>query len=145
MAELGVAAEQILLAYKSRIRTFVEMNVPLWHFSLTKKMTKHIEKLQRISVFIILGVNADQDYYCNLAMLELETLEERRVTIVRNFATKTLKHPVHRNLFKFSVPNNTRSGKKVKVIEPHTRTVRYAKSSIPALSKYINQHLSDHL
>ena len=78
-------------------------------------------------------------------MLELETLEERRVTMVSNFAAKTLKHPVHRNLFKFSVPNNTRSGKKVKVIEPHSRTVRYAKSSIPAISRYINQHLSDHL
>ena len=141
LAELGVGIEAILLAYTSRVRVFVEMNVPLWHFSLTKKMNKHIEKLQRVAVFIILGTHSDKDYYCNLAMLELDTLEERRQEMIKNFAIKTLKHPVHRNLFKFSACNSSRSGRKV--IVPSTRTQRYERSSIPSLSKYINLHLSD--
>ena len=104
-------------------------------------MIKHIEKLQKVAAFIILGAHADKDYYCNLAMLELDTLQDRQEEMIKNFATKTLKHPVHRNLFKFSACHSSRSGRKV--IVPPTRTQRYEKSSIPSISNYINLHLSD--
>ena len=139
--ELGVSVENMLLAYKSRIRIFVEMNVPLWNFNLSAKMSKKIEKLQKTAVFIILGSNADKDYFCNLAILGLETLQDRRQTIVRNFATKLIKHPIHRNIFKFSEASKTRSNQRI--IIPFARTTRYERSSVPSLGKFINENLSN--
>ena len=141
LSELGVSVQYILLTYKLRIRTFVEMNVPLWNFNLSAKMAKKIEKLQKTVVYVILGSSADPDYFCNLAILELETLKDRRELIVKNFAQKLLKHPVHRNIFKFSEANRTRSSKKI--IVPFSRTVRYERSSIPALAKFINENLKE--
>ena len=73
----------------------------------------------------------------------MEPLEERRQKIALNVATKILKHPEHRNIFKFRDSNyyyyKTRSGKKV--IVPKFRTARYAKSTVPSLAKLINQNL----
>jgi hypothetical protein len=143
LSELGVPVEHILLAYKSRIRIFAEMNIPLWNFSLSKKMIKHIENLQKKSMYIILGSHADKDYFCNLAILGLETLHDRREKIIKNFATKILKHPVHRYIFKYSESSRTRSGPKI--IVPFTRTSRYERSSIPSLGKFINEHLAEKL
>ena len=119
------------------------MNVPLWNFNLSAKMAKKIEKLQKTVVYVILGSSAaaDPDYFCNLAILELETLKDRTELIVKNFAQKLLKHPVHRNIFKFSEANRTRLSKKI--IVPFSRTVRYERSSIPALAKFINENLKE--
>ena len=141
LSELGVSVQYILLTYKLRIRTFVEMNVPLWNFNLSAKMAKKIKKLQKTVVYVTLGSSADPDYFCNLAILELETLKDRRELIMKNFAQKLLKHPVHRNIFKFSEANRTRSSKKI--IVPFSRTVRYERSSIPALAKFINENLKE--
>ena len=139
LAEMGVPIEHIFLAYTSRIRIFAEMNVPLWNFSLTKKMAKHIENLQKKSTYIILGSLAHSDYFCNLAILGLDTLKDRRDKIVKNFAVKTLKHLVHKNMFTYTQDNRTRSGPKI--IVPLARTARYANSCIPSLGKLINEQL----
>ena len=81
LVEHGVSIDHLLLTYTSRIRVCVEENVPLWMFNISKEMELKIEKLQKISLFIILGKNAHQDYLCNLAMLNLEPLDERRQKI----------------------------------------------------------------
>ena len=86
---MGVNREDLLMTYQSGIRIMVEMNVPLWHFSITKKMSKSIEKVQKASVFIILGKRATHDYSSNLAILGLESLLDRRYILCKEFATKT--------------------------------------------------------
>ena len=93
LAELGVSMDKLLLTYNLRIRVFVEENAPLWMFSISKKLRQKIEKLQKISFYIILGKHADQDYNCNMAMLDCVPLEERRQKIARKFAIKILKTP----------------------------------------------------
>ena len=136
MASLGVSTEKLLEVYKLRIRVFVEQNVPLWTFNLSRKMINKIERLQKVSLFVLLGRYADRDYYCNLAMLSLDTLEDRRLKLSENFARKVLKHPEHRKMFKFSSSDRTRSGNKVYV--PWARTQRYARSAVPSLGRIIN-------
>ena len=114
------------------------MNVPLWTFSISQELSRKIEKVQRVAAFIILGKFAHNDYRSNLAILNLEPLSERREKISKKFAFKTLKHPVHQNIFTHVTRQNGRSGRKV--IVPTSKTKRYERSSIPALSRIINQN-----
>ena len=136
LASLGVSTEKLLEVYKLRIRVFVEQNVPLWTFNLSRKMINKIERLQKVSLYVLLGRNADRDYYCNLAMLSLDTLEDRRLKLSENLARKVLKHPEHRKMFTFSSSDRTRSGKQVYV--PWARTQRYARSAVPSLGRINN-------
>ena len=108
-------------------------------FSITKELKDKIEKMQKISFFIILGKNAKKEYSHNLTILDSEPLENRRQKIAENFAKKILKNPAHRKMFSFSVKGNMRSGKKVLI--PKTRTARYANMTIPSLGKIINEKL----
>ena len=128
------------MTYNLRVRTFVEQNVPLWMFSVSNAMKIKIENLQKISVYIILGKLAHKDYLCNLAILDMEPLEERRQKIALKFAAKILKHPEHRKIFNYKDSNITRSGKKV--IVPKFRTSRYGNSTVPSLARLVNQKLA---
>ena len=142
LAELGVSVDYLLETYNLRIRVHIEQNAPLWMFSLSKTLSKKIENLQKTALYIILGKHSHRDYYCNLAILDMETLDQRRNLISRNFAKKTLLHPEHKKMFK-TIQCNTRSGKRV--IIPKSQTARYRKSTIPALAEIINKELKDKL
>ena len=106
-------------------------------------LSNKIEKVQKIALYVILGNHAHKDYVCNQAILNIESLEDRRTTIAKNFATKILKHPEHQKIFNITVTEGTRSGKRI--VEPFTRRARYAKSTIPSLAKMINNDLSHKL
>ena len=140
LAELGISTEKLLLTYFLRIRVMIEQNSPLWMFNISKAMINKIEKIQKISVYIILGKDAHKDYLCNLAILNIEPLEVRREKIAERFASKILKHPEHRKIFRFVNNDRTRLGKRVHV--PHTRTARYERSTVPSLAKIINEKLT---
>ena len=132
----GVSIDDLLLTYISRVRVRLELNVPLWHFAISKKLNDKIENVQKACVIIILGRLATSDYYCNLAMLNLDPLSNRREKIIKKIARKTYKHPTHRNMFDIIEGWPTRSNLKVRV--PETKTARYAKSAVPNLAKIIN-------
>ena len=130
-SELGVPIHLLVLTYKLRIRVFLEQNVPLWTFNVSQIMSRKIEKVQKTAVFIILGKHAHKDYYCNLTMLELDTLQNRREKLSVKFAKNIMKHPQHRQIFT-TTASQTRNGKKIVV--PASRTARYEKSTIPSLA-----------
>ena len=67
----------------------------------------------------------------------MDTLENRRMSISKTFAEKTLKHPVHCNTFKKTTTTNMRSGRRV--VEPFAHTKRYHRSAIPSLSRLLNE------
>ena len=135
LSELGVCTEDLLMTYCMRIRIHVEANVPLWTFSISKTLSSKIEKIQRIATYIILGPVAHQDYYCNLAILDLIPLENRREDIAKQFAQKLYKNPVH-NIFQKAATGHTHIHKR-KVIVPHARRARYDRSSVPSLARLI--------
>ena len=136
LAELGVSLDDLLLTFLSRIRVHLEQNVALWNFTISQQLSKKIESVQKACLFIVLGRDATPDYYCNLAMLNLEPLADRRLKLCRKFAQKTFKHPVHGKIFTANPSNHTRSSRKV--IEPQAKTARYRKSSIPSLARILN-------
>ena len=136
LAEVGVSIDDLRIAYLRRVRVHLELNVPLFHFSISKALSQKIERVQKACLYIILGRHATSDYFCNLAMLNLEPLANRREVLSNKFARKTVKHPAHSQMFTFANRHNARSGRKV--IEPTAKTARYRKSSIPSLAKLIN-------
>ena len=104
-----------------------------------KKISKN-QNFQKKSVYIILGKEASNDYLCNLAILNLMPLDERRQQISEKFAKKLLKHPEHRKIFEFTTNKTTRAGRKVVV--PKSKTTRYKKSAVPSLANIINEKLA---
>ena len=136
LAEKGVSIQDLLMTYKSRVRIHLELNIPLWHFTISNTLSNTIERVQKSCLFIILGKCATTDYNRNLAILDLEKLESRREEICIKFAKRMTKHPVHRNMFESKDGINTRAGNKV--IEPAAKTERYRRSSIPSLARIIN-------
>ena len=138
LAQMGVSIEDLLLTYTSRIRVHFEQNVALWHFSISKMLIKKLEKVQKACVYLILGKQATPDYLVNLSLLNLEPLVDRREDLCKNFARKTLKHPVHGKMFTLHGERKSKSGRKVVV--PKSKTVRYQRSSIPSLASLINTH-----
>ena len=136
LVEKGVPRQDLLMTYQSRIRTHLERNVPLFHFSINNQLTKTIEKIQKACVYIILGKFAKSNYAENLALLNLETMAERREKLCKNFAKKSIRHQVHKQMFTWKKGNQTRT--KSKVIIPYARTKRYDTSPIPSLSRMIN-------
>ena len=137
LVEMGVGRHDLLLAFQTRVRSHVEQNIALWHFAISNKLSSLIEKVQKTCAYIILGKHATPSYSRNLAILGLEQLYERREKLSGHFGRKTLKHPVHSQIFTFSKRSGTRSNQKVPLI-PYSRTRRYETSSIPSLSKLLN-------
>ena len=82
--------------------------------------SEKIENVQKACLYVILGSLATNDYYCNLTMVNLEPLCNRREKLFRNLARKTFK----------------RSKQKVHI--PLAKTARYEKSAIPNLARVIN-------
>ena len=133
---MGVSSTDLLLTYTSRIRIHLELNVPLWHFTISKNLSKIIERVQKSCTFIILGRRATPDYSFNLSVLELDRLDERREQLSLKFAKKTIKYPEHRTMFEWKRRDNIRSAPKV--IIPNAKTKRYNSSAIQNLARIIN-------
>ena len=127
--------ELICDTYIKEIRSIVEMAVPVWHSGLTVKLSRDIERVQKVALLIILG-----DHYTNYdvacTLVGIEPLQMKREQLCIKFALKNLKQ--ENSLFKIvSNPVNTRSKTKV-VIEPKSNYKRFRNSSIPYLSRLVN-------
>jgi hypothetical protein len=77
MKNIALEAEYIFDTYIKEIRSVLELAVPVWHSSLTKKVSDEIERVQKIAFRIILGDHYN-DYDVACTLLETETLEMRR-------------------------------------------------------------------
>ena len=121
--------------YKKEIRCLLEYAVPVWHSSLTIKQSNQIERVQKEAFRIILEHNYI-NYEVACTLLVMEPLDIRRVQLCLKFAKKDLKR--EQTLFTRDFKtNHTRSNSKL-VKEIRCRTNRYAKSSMPFLSKLLN-------
>ena len=139
LVELGAKFEDVLMTYCQRVRVHVEINIPLWTFSISKKLSDKIEKLQKSAVFImlpLLGPLPHLNYNDILQIMGLELLKERRLLLSNEFARKMFKHPEHRKMFTLCEGRVTRAGRKV--IVPKAKTKRYQNSSIPSLAEILN-------
>jgi hypothetical protein len=134
MKLLNIEEEILADVYSKEIRSILELAVPVWHSGLTAKQVKDIECVQKTALLIILGENfINYDVACTL--LALEPLSIRREALCLKFARKDLKKDD--SLF---IKNTVNIRDKKLVIEPKCNTKRFAKSSIPYLSRLLNSN-----
>ena len=137
MKTFHVDTEHLVDTYAKEIRSLLVLAVPVWHSSLTKKQCRDIERVQKTALFIIFGVENYIDYNVACTLAELDPLNLRREQICLKFAKKDVKK--ENSLFTKKITNVcTRNSKLVQ--EPKCNTKRYQKSSIPYLSKLINEN-----
>ena len=98
LKKLGASKFILLDAYQNLVRSVLEMAVPLWDGSLTKRNSQDIEAVQKICVKLISGQNL-VNYEELLTSLGLDTLEARRVKLCLKFAKKCLKNDRFKHWF----------------------------------------------
>ena len=140
LKQAGGNLEDMSDVYIKQIRSVLEFGTPVWNSGLTKEEIYDIERIQKSFLHIVLG--SDYGSYQNaLNLSNLETLESRRITLCRRFATRAAKHPKHRHWFQLTDSNalNTRS-EKLKYKLPLCRLARFQKSPIPYLTSLLNSN-----
>ena len=90
MKTFNLDIELICDTYLKEIRSILELAVPVWHSGLTLKLSRDIERVQKVALIIILGENyLNYEVACTLMAIEL--LEIRRELLCIKFAMKTVK------------------------------------------------------
>ena len=138
LRSFGVKTEDLVTIYVLYIRSILELNCQVWHYSLTIEDETNIERVQKVACFLILHQNY-LNYEQALVTLNLTPLKTRREHLCLNFARKCLKHPTARKMFpqNTKVEFNLRSREKFQV--QHTNTDRLLHSSIPQLQRALNK------
>ena len=135
--QLGGTRDQLSLVYQTRIRSVLEFAAPVFHGNLTCDQSRQIESTQKKALAIILG----SEYVCYesaLTILKLERLDLRRTRLCYTFALKCTKSTKHAAMFPLNKTpiHNTRHPKKY--LEPTCNTSRYYNSSIPYMTRLLN-------
>ena len=139
LAELGASEDTLIDTYDKQVRTILEYCVPVWHSRLTINQADQLERVQSVSMKIILGLNYTSSRNAR-QKLNFETLFKRRQDICLKFGKKALEHKNHSNWFQPNPNINTnRRTKQNKLKETFCKTDRYSKSTIPYLTRIINK------
>ena len=144
----GLSRTKLLHIYSLHVRSSMEYCSVVWHDNLTQAQSNAIERLQIVSLKIILGsdcpIKEDGhfDYSKALSICKLNTLFSRREKRALDFGKKCIQHPTLKKLF----PTNpaTSLNPHVRNREPfqvnRARTASYNSSSIPAIQRRLNKH-----
>ena len=135
MQLLELTRAELFDVYRKEVRSILEFAVPVWHSSLTRKQRSEIEAVQKLAFKIILGTSYRQ-YSDACALLDTQTLEQRRTEICLRFAKKNLESE---NCL-FETPNILPSLRKRSrtVQEYRCNKVRFRRSSLPYLASLLN-------
>ena len=136
LKKMGLSRAFMIDAYIKEVRSTLEQSVPVWNSGLTKAQIISIERVQKTALYIILDRHYIS-YEVACALSGLEPLAMRREKLCLNFAKKNLKS--NDSLFTRVTKNaNTRSKNNL-VMEYKCNTKRFERSSLPYLSKLLNQ------
>ena len=94
--------KDLKIIYNQYVRSKLDYGCNVQHSGLTKQNRNDIERIQSSSCKIILGKNY-RTYKKALKDLNMESLHDRRERLNLNFAKKSLKIPVMKNLFPLKV------------------------------------------
>ena len=137
LLQMGASQETLIDTYDKQVRTILEYCVPVWHPRLTRSQSQQLERVQNVSMRVILG-----DKYSSSSnarhRLKFDTLYQRRSNICLKFGMKALEHPNHSKWFQPNDTNNPSRIQKPRLREPYCRTERYRHSTIPFLTRMIN-------
>ena len=137
LAEFGAPKDYLRTIYISYIRSVLEQNAVVWHFSITEQNKQDLERVQKSACKLILKKKYE-NYQKSLESLNLEDLNQRRIHLCKVFAKKSERN----SSISFELSDNchtmdTRINRKYKVT--FCRTERLKKSSIPGMQELLNQ------
>ena len=140
LMELGLDHEIILDCYFKEIRTVLEYGAVIFHGSLTKKLSKRVESVQK-RVFRGLGKHLGLDLsYSELCTLFIaEPLESRRFDICKTFIKRNLKNPRFNFLFEPTVRKHDTRQKGQQYRETSARTTHFYRSPLLYLRRLSNR------
>ena len=137
LCEFKVCKKDLIQIYILYIRSIVEQSCVVWASALTEQQKTDIERVQKISLRIIL--REDYRTYMNaLQVTQLPSLSERRDKLMLNFALKCVKNDKTSKMFPKNSPRKTRSIEIYKI--PHANTERLKKSAIPTMARLLNEN-----
>ena len=132
-------SRDLLIIYKSFIRSKLEQSAAVWHSSLSKCNENDLERVQKSALKVILGEKYI-DYRNALKKLDIESLYERREALCLKFAKKGLKLEQFRKMFpKQKNLHCMEKRNPRKFIVNSSNTNRYKKSSIPSMQRKLNE------
>ena len=119
--------------YTLYVRSILEFNCCVWHFSITKTESEDIERVQKIACKIIL-----KDHYSTyddaLTTLGIQKLDKRRLMLCTRFVKKCLKFDKSKDMFPPSHTNTRHEEFKVNF----AKTNRLKDSAIPMMQRTLN-------
>ena len=137
LKSFGVNKSDLVTIYVLYIRSILELNCPVWHFSLTSEDETSIERVQKVACYLILHEQYES-YVKALSSLNLTTLKSRRSILSLRFARKCIKHPTAKNMFPLNPEVQTSLRKREKFTVQSSKTDRLLNSSIPQLQRALN-------
>ena len=147
----GLSRKKLINIYCLFIRSSAEYCSVVWHANLTQAQTNTIERLQVVSLKIILGrdcpIKEDGhfDYVEAMIICQLEPLFLRRQRRMLDFGKKCLKHKSLNRLFPLNPTNleDTHNIRRKEVFHVnYARTSAYQNSAIPTIQRQLNQFFS---
>ena len=135
----GTQIADLITIYNTFIRCLLEYCCIVWHSSLTIAQINSIERVQKISLRIILG-DEYQGYEEALEACGLESLEVRRTNLCIRFGKKCLKSPKHQHLFPANHPVDVQLRRREAYRVNMALTERYRSSTIPYIQRLLNQN-----
>lgn len=134
----GVSVEDIIKFYSMKIRSVLESSCPVFHSMLTTEDSNNIERIQKITLRILLGPNYES-YDSACQKLNIDSLKTRRENLSLNYALKLLDCPQGKNFFCFTEKKNIFLRKQPLLQTPLAHTNRYKNSPLPYLTRLLNQ------
>ncbi|KAI8491361.1 hypothetical protein Bbelb_309940 [Branchiostoma belcheri] len=98
LMQFHLPTHDLVTVYTSFVRPVLEYAIPLWHPGLTSSQRRKIENIQVRATKIILG-NTFHSYSAACEALQLQKLEDRRVSLCLKFAQKLYKSEQYRHWF----------------------------------------------
>ena len=134
----SVSQSDLVEIYILYIRSVLEFNCQVWHFSLTESDAESLERVQKVACKVILKSNYE-NYDDALSVLGLETLKERRLKLCIKFATKCTRNPKTASMFPLNDKVNYNLRQHESYYVQPARTNRLRDSSIPQMQRALNK------
>ena len=138
LSSFDVPQDDLVTIYVLYIRSMLELNCQVWHYSLTHEDTLLLERVQKTALRII--YKEEYESYQNALFLSnLKTLKERRNDLYLKFAKKGTRLPSASRMFLLNQTSSYNLRQQEKFFVQPANTDRLKFSSIPQLQRALNQ------
>ncbi|XP_071959552.1 uncharacterized protein [Antedon mediterranea] len=135
----GAPRDDLVFTYITYIRPLLEYASPLWHSAITKQQCTQLEFVKKRAFKIIIGYNNYTGYQDTLEILNITSLQDRRLGVLAKFGSSL----VTSGRFTSWIPENIKPERTLrsfnKYCVPRCRTNRYGNSTLPSAIRILNK------